>query len=158
MMGQKKKICESATTFTQIVLPNDANPLGYLRGGKLMDWIDIASEITAQKHTGRIAVTVAIDVFSFKSPISVGDIVTVNVRITRTFRTSLEIRVDVWAENTNNKKRLKTNEAYLTFVAIDKNGMPVEIPGIIPEMDEEKKQFKLALRRRKARLARLANR
>ena len=118
---------KSETFFTEIVLPNDANPLGFLRGGKLLDWMDIASEICAQKHCGRLALTVAIDKVSFKHPIKVGDIVTIRARIEKTFSTSMRIGVDVWAEDIPNKKKHKTNEAQFTFVAIDTKGKPVPV-------------------------------
>lgn len=129
------------TEVTHIVMPNDANPLQFLRGGRLMDWMDIASEITAQKLTHRICLTVAIDKIIFKKPIRIGDIVSIRAQVTRTFNTSLEILVEVWAENmitTNGKRqksRVKTNEAYFTFVAIDENGKPVRIPSIPSRTD-----------------------
>ena len=155
---RKIKISDSVTEVTHIVMPNDANPLQFLRGGRLVDWMDIASEITAQKLTHRIGVTVSIDSMTFKKPIRIGDIVTIRAQVTRTFNTSMEILTEVWAENliwkngSRVKSRSKTNEAYFTFVAVDENGKPVKIPAITPETGREKLLYKSALQRKNSRI------
>jgi len=146
-----KSVSDSVTTLTEIVLPNDANPLGFLRGGRLMDWMDIASEVTAQKHAKRLALTVALSDVTFKRPIKVGDIVTIRSRITATFKTSMEIEVEVWAENIPEERKFKTNEACFTFVAIDDDGKPVAIPQITPQTSREREAFEAAIARKKAR-------
>lgn len=156
MRKVKIKASDTLTEVTHIVMPNDTNPLQYLRGGRLVDWMDIASEITAQKLTHRIGVTVSIDKVSFNKPIRIGDIVTVRAQATRIFKTSMEVRVEVWSENpiTKNSKpvinRTKTNEAFFTFVTINDQGNPVEIDvDIVPVSPREKELFTSALGRKK---------
>ena len=155
MMTESKKVSESRTTLTEIVLPDHANPLGYLRGGKLVDWMDIAAEVAAQRHAGLPAVTVSLDRMTFTKPILVGDIVTITAQVTRAFETSMEIWVEVFKENHMSRKAsqqepVKTNEAFFVFVTIDKHGDPVKIPGIIPETEYEQQLYKSALQRKEA--------
>jgi len=143
----------NVTTFTEIVLPNHANPLGYLKGGKLMDWMDIAAEIAAQKYTKTVSVTVAVDNITFKHPIKIGDIVTIHARITRTFDSSMEVWVQVWKENymkTNeqSQEKMKTNEAFFIFVAINEKGNHIRIPVYKPVSDEDKILYENALKRK----------
>ena len=120
----------SSTIMTEIVLPTDANSLGYLRGGRLVDWMDVAAEIACQRHCGRAAVTVSMDKVSFSKPIKVGEIVTVQATLVKTRKTSMEIKVEVWTENIRDRSKQKTNEATLTFVAVDAHGSPVKVPGL----------------------------
>lgn len=155
MNMNKVKASDTLTEVTHIVMPNDANPLQFLRGGRLVDWMDIASEITTQKLTHRIGVTVSIDKVSFNKPIRIGDIVTIHAQATRTFNTSMEVLVEVWAENLiwkegkRVKNKAKTNEAYFTFVAIDEQGKPTEIQAeIVPITKRENELFASALERR----------
>ena len=115
------------TIMTEIVLPTDANSLGYLRGGRLVDWMDIASEIACQRYCGNVAVTVSMDKVSFSKSIKVGEIVTIQATVVKTHNTSLEIKVEVWTENTLKKSKQKTNEATLTFVAVNREGKPVRV-------------------------------
>ena len=134
-----RKISESETTLTEIVFPNDVNPLEYLRGGKLIDWMDIACEIVVQKHSNHVGLTVSVKDISFDKPIHIGDVVTIKARLVKAFNTSMEIEVEVWAENVSrfgedsHLQKIKTNEARFIFVAVDTEGKPVKIPGIIPE-------------------------
>lgn len=151
MSKTSRFIKDSVTTMTEIVLPNDANPLGFLRGGKLLDWMDIASEITAQKHTKHVALTVAIDNVTFKNPIKVGDIVTIQAQVTHAFNSSLEILVEVWAENIPAGKAYKTNEAHFTFVAINEKGEPVAVPEAVPISSIEQANYEAAKKRRTKR-------
>ena len=138
--------------MTQVVQPNDTNPLGNLHGGKLMYWMDECSAISATKHSRAIVVTVSVDGVSFKNPIELGSFVTIIAKVTRTFRTSLEVFIEVWSENIPKDTKIKCNEAYYTFVALDEKGSPVSVPEIHPETDEEKRLYDGAIRRRQVRL------
>lgn len=138
--------------MNELVLPNDTNPLNNLMGGRLLHWMDIAAAIAAQKHCNRIVVTASVDNVSFKRPVKLGDVITIHAKVTRAFHTSLEVRLDVWAENIPSNTRIKSNEAYFTFVALDQNGKTIPIPEAIPETEEEVKLYDGALRRRQLRL------
>lgn len=138
--------------MTEIVLPNDTNSLGNLRGGKILHWMDIASAISAGKHTNAVVVTASVDNVSFENPIKLGDVVTITARVTRVFNTSIETHIEVWAENLPSQTRYKCNEAYYTFVALDSNGRPKKAIAIVPETDSEKKMYDSALARRELRL------
>jgi len=143
---------ESKIIMTEIVLPNDTNALHNLRGGKILHWMDIASAIAAGKHSNSIVVTASVDNVSFENPIKLGDVVIITAKVTRNFNTSLETHIEVWAENLPSQTRYRCNEAYYTFVALDSNGRPRKVNQLLPETDEEKKQFESALRRRELRL------
>ena len=142
----------SRTTMTEIVLPNDTNALGNLRGGKILHWMDIASAIASGKHAQSVVVTVSVDQVSFENPIKLGDVVTINAEVTRAFNTSIETYIEVWAENIPTKPRYKCNAAYYTFVALDSNGRPKSSPELLPESAEEKDRYEGALKRREMRL------
>lgn len=150
MAGKTPK--ESATVMTEIVLPNDTNSLHNLRGGKILHWMDIASAIAAGKHSNAVVVTASVDNVSFENPIKLGDVVTITAKVTRTFNTSMETHIEVWAENLPSQTRYKCNEAYYTFVALDSNGKPKTSTPILPETETEKKMFDSALARRELRL------
>lgn len=143
---------ESETIMTELVLPNDTNTLNNLMGGRLLHLMDIAAAITAQKHSNRIVVTASVDNVSFKEPIKLGDVVTIKANVTRSFNSSMEIRLDVWAENIPSATKYKSNEAFYTFVAVDQTGRPIPVPIIVPENEEEQTLFDGALRRRQLRL------
>jgi len=152
-MARKKKFPrESFVSMTELVLPNDTNTLNNLMGGRLMHWMDIVSAIAGQKHCNSIVVTASVDNISFRSPIQLGNVVTLRAKVTRSFNSSVEIRIDVDAENIPEGKKMTSNSAYFTFVAVDKNGSPVEVPEVVPETDEEKELYNGALRRRQLRL------
>jgi acyl-CoA hydrolase len=136
----------------ELVLPNDTNTLSNLMGGRLMHWMDIVSAIAAQKHSNRIVVTASVDNISFKHPIRLGNVVTLRAKVTRAFSTSMEVRIDVDAEDIPSNTKTDSNSAFFTFVAVDQQGQPVEIPELDPETDEEKALFEGALRRRQLRL------
>ncbi|MEJ5963559.1 acyl-CoA thioesterase [Pedobacter sp. Du274] len=142
----------SLTIMNELVLPNDTNTLNNLMGGRLLHWMDIAAAISAQKHSNRIVVTASVDNVSFKHAIKLGDVITIEAKVTRAFNTSMEVRLDVWAENIPSGSRLKSNEAYYTFVALDENGKTIPIPEILPETAEEIELFEGAMRRRQLRL------
>ena len=123
-----KTVAESATEMVEMVLPNDANPLGNLLGGKVMHLIDIAGAISAHRHARSQVVTVAVDNLDFLYPIRVGELVVLRAHITRTFRTSMEAEVRVYREDYLTGKRQQTNSAFVTYVALDPTGKPQEIP------------------------------
>ncbi len=152
MARKTKTPKESFVSMTELVLPNDTNTLNNLMGGKLMHWMDVVSAIAGQKHCNSIVVTASVDNISFRSPIQLGNVVTLRARVTRAFTSSVEIRIDVEAENIPEGKRFDSNSAYFTFVAVDKNGHPVEVPEVVPETAEERELYNGALRRRQLRL------
>lgn len=151
MMNPKKLPSESITEMNEIVLPNDTNILNNLMGGKLLHWMDICAAITARKHCARSVVTASVDSVSFREPIQLGDVVTIMAKITRSFRSSMEIHLEVFAEGLQSGKR-KSNEAYYTFVAVDGYGNPIQVPEVEPSNPEEQKKYEGALRRRQLRL------
>jgi len=148
----QKKVSDSYTTFTQLVMPNDTNSMYNLMGGNLLKWMDIACGICGGKHANRIVVTAAVDNVSFNRPIKIGDVVTITAQITRSFNTSMEIFVEVYKENFRVPEKIKCNEAFYTFVALDEDGRPVKSPEIVPENEDENSRFVSALRRRELRL------
>ncbi len=121
-------------------------------GGRLLHWMDIAAAISAQKHCNRIVVTASVDNVSFQHPIKLGDVITIEAQVTRAFTTSVEVRLSVWAENIPSGSRVKSNEAYYTFVALDQDGKIIAVPAIEPQTEEEQKLYDGALRRRQLRL------
>lgn len=147
-----KKAKESLSITTEIVLPNDTNNLGNLMGGRLLHWMDIAAAIASHRHCGRIVVTASVNNVSFAEAIPRGSIVTLEAKVSRAFKSSMEVFVDVWMEHNNFKEKKKCNEAIYTFVAVDQLGNPIEIPEIIPESDTEKNRYDGALRRRQLSL------
>ncbi|MGM0947117.1 MAG: acyl-CoA thioesterase [Bacteroidota bacterium] len=151
-MSKKKFAKESATIMTEMVLPNDTNTLNNLMGGRLMHWMDIVAAIAAQKHSNRIVVTAAADSISFKQPISLGNVVTLVAKVTRAFNSSMEVYIEVSAEDIPASKKTITHRAFFTFVAVDQNGKPIEVPEVVPETEEELELFDGALRRRQLRL------
>jgi acyl-CoA hydrolase len=152
MKHQKKFPRESFVSMTELVLPNDTNTLNNLMGGRLMHWMDIVSAIAGQKHSNSTVVTASVDNISFRQPIRLGNVVTLKARVTRAFNSSMEVRIDVDAEDIPAESKVSSNSAYFTFVAVDKNGQPVPIPEIEPETEEEKELYAGALRRRQLRL------
>ncbi len=151
MTEKRRYVKESHVEMTQLVLPNDTNQLGNLHGGRLMEWIDVAAAIAAQRHSNRICVTITVDQLVFHEPIHLGEVVTVRAVVNRAFATSMEVGVEVLAENQLTGKRKLTNTAFLTFVAVD-DDRPVKVKQIIPQTTEERRKFKDALLRRKRRL------
>lgn len=145
-----KSPAESRCIKTEIVLPNDTNTLGNLRGGRLLHWIDIAGAIACHRHCGRIVVTAAVNNVAFDQPVKLGAIVTFEAEVSRAFNSSMEVFVDVSVEGT--KKQKMTNTAIYTFVAVDQLGNPIEVPPIIPETDLQKERYAGALRRRQLSL------
>jgi acyl-CoA hydrolase len=138
--------------MVQVVLPNDANPLGFILGGTVMHLIDIAGAIACHRHTRRLLVTAAVDGLQFLHPIKVGDLIILKARVTCVFTTSLEAQVDVYSEETLTGKRRLTSRAYLTFVAVSSEGERVTVPPLLIETDEERRVCEEARARRAERL------
>jgi len=139
--------------MTEMVMPNDANPMGNLMGGNLLRWMDIVSGICAGKHCEAHVVTASVDHVSFQRPIRVGDVVTLEACVTRSFHTSVEIYVEVFAADIKGQGARRCNHAYYTFVALDEaNGKPVPAPAVIPLTDIEQQRYESAPRRREVRL------
>ena len=151
-MPQPKRASESHTIMTEMVLPNDTNTLNNLMGGRLLHFMDIAAAIAAQKHSNRVVVTASVDNVSFAEPIRLGNIVTMKAQVTRAFSSSMEVFIEVWAEDIPAGVRVSTNSAFYTFVAVDQSGRPIEVPPVIAETDDEKSRYESALRRRQLRL------
>lgn len=149
---EQRSVSRSQVEMTQLVLPNDTNQLGHLLGGRLMEWIDIAAAIAAQRHSNRICVTAAVDNLVFHNPIKLGEVVTLRASVNRAFDTSLEVGVVVVAENQLTGERKTSNTAYLTFVAVDGYNKPLKVPSVVPHTALEKKRFREALQRRLIRL------
>ncbi len=152
MEPAKKFVRESFVEKNELLMPNDTNPFNNLMGGVLMYWMDIAGGIAAMKHAGTQVVTASVDNISFKQPIPLGSLVTLRAKVTRAFKSSMEVFIEVTAENMTSKKKFISNSAFFTFVAIDEKGMPQPIPEAVPETDEEKELYEGALRRRQLRL------
>ncbi len=149
---QAKFPSESLTILTDLVLPSETNPLNNLFGGELLARMDRAASISARRHSRRITVTASVNHVAFNRAIPLGSVVTVEAKVSRSFRTSMEIFIDVWVEDRESGNRTKANEAIYTFVAVDETGQPVEVPAIDPQTDEEKARFEAALRRKQLSL------
>ncbi|MBC7774311.1 MAG: acyl-CoA thioesterase [Phycisphaerae bacterium] len=148
-----KKVSESKTVMTELIMPNDTNPMSHLMGGYLMRWMDIVCAICAGKHCEAHVVTAAVDHISFQNPIFLGDVITLEASVTRAFNTSVEIYVEVFANDIKGQKPRRCNHAYFTFVALDdKRKNPVPVPPVLPLSSEEQQLFEGAARRRELRL------
>ena len=138
--------------MVQVVLPNDANPLGFILGGTVMHLIDIAGAIACHRHTRSLLVTAAVDGLQFLHPIKVGDLIILRATVTATFQTSLEVAVEVFSERVETGERRMTSMAYLTFVTIDRAGQRVPVPPLLLETDADRARAQEAGVRRAARL------
>ncbi|MDC0628947.1 acyl-CoA thioesterase [Flavobacteriaceae bacterium] len=143
---------DSKTTMTDLVLPSETNAIHTLFGGELLARMDRAASIAAQRHSGQIVVTASVNHVAFKHAVPLGSIVTVEAKVTRAFKSSMEVYIDVWVDNKTKKNPVKVNEAIFTFVAVDDNGVPVAIPQLVPETEEEIQRFDGALRRKQLSL------
>jgi acyl-CoA hydrolase len=150
---EPRMVRESQSQMSEVVLPNDANPLGALLGGRLMHWIDLAAAMAAHRHSRSYVVTASIDHLDFLVPVHVGDLVILESSVNRAFRTSMEVGVKVSVENYIAGTRRHVSSAYLTFVAVDRHGRHLPVPQIIPETEEEKRRYEGAGRRRQIREA-----
>ncbi|MGV6828795.1 MAG: acyl-CoA thioesterase [Flavobacteriales bacterium] len=143
---------DSYTIITDMVLPIDTNPIGNMFGGELLARMDRAASIAARRHSRRIVTTVSINNVAFTKMIPLGSVVTIEAKLSRAFRTSMEVIMDVWIEDRESGVRSKSNEGIYTFVAVDEMGQPVPVPPLIPETDLEKKRYDAALRRKQLSL------
>jgi acyl-CoA hydrolase len=143
-----KRVAESTVEMTELVLPQDTNPLGNIFGGRVMQLIDIAGGVAAMRHARRIVATVSVDRMDFKHPIKMGQIVTLKAYVVYTGRTSMEVQVDVFSEEPITGDRIHTTSAHLIYVALNQAGQPVAVPPIIPETEAEKERFEEARKRR----------
>ena len=153
-----RPVRESISEMTEIVLPNDANPLNALLGGRLMHWIDLAGAMAAHRHSRAYVVTASIDHLDFLVPVRVGDFVILRSSVNRVFRTSMEVGVKVWVENYRSETSRHVSSAYLTFVAVDAAGNRMPVPPVVPETEDEKRRYEGAARRREIRRAESARR
>lgn len=143
---------QSAVVMTELVLPSHINALDSIFGGVIMSWIDIAAAIAAQRHSGMPVVTASIDALNFVAPVYKGWIVNLKASVNFVSKTSMEVGVRVDAENPIEKRTFHTASAYLTFVALDRDGRPAIVPPLIAETDEQKRRMKAAEKRRQLRL------
>src|SRR5712664_2440803 len=148
-----RPVRESISEMTEIVLPNDANPLNALLGGRLMHWIDLAGAMAAHRHSRQYVVTASIDHLDFLVPVRVGDFVILRSSVNRVYHTSMEVGVKVWVENYRAEQSRHVSSAYLTFVAIDAAGNRMAVPPVVPETADEKRRYEDAARRREIRRA-----
>ncbi len=151
-----RPVRESQSEMAEIVLPNDANPLGGLLGGRLMHWIDMAGAMAAHRHSRNYVVTASIDHLDFLVPVHVGDVVILRSSVNHAFHSSMEIGVKVWVESYIAASRQHVSSAYLTFVAVDRDGRHLAVPPVIPETSDEKRRYEDAGRRREARMVEMA--
>ncbi|HYO84199.1 MAG TPA: acyl-CoA thioesterase [Bryobacteraceae bacterium] len=148
-----RPVRESISEYSEIALPNDANPLGNLLGGRVMHLVDLAGAIAASRHARRPVVTASVDYMTFLHPVHIGQLVMLKSQVNRAFRTSMEVGVKVWVEDLGTGDRRHTSSAYLTFVALGPNNERVPVPPVIPETDDEKRRYEDAGTRREWRLA-----
>jgi acyl-CoA hydrolase len=150
---QGKPVRESVSEYSEIALPNDANGLGNVLGGKVMHLVDLAAALAAMRHARKPVVTASVDSLHFLHPVRIGQLIVLRSSVNRVFRTSMEVGVHVETENLTSGRKLHTCSAYLTFVALDENGKAVEIEPVIAETEEEQRRYRQAGERREYRLA-----
>ncbi len=143
---------DSRTILTDLVLPSETNPLNNLFGGELLARMDRAASIAARRHSRRIVVTASVNHVAFNKAIPLGSVVTVEAAVSRAFKSSMEIFIDVWVEDRESGKKTKANEAIYTFVAVDETGAPINVPPLEPETQLEKQRYEAALRRKQLSL------
>ena len=153
-----RPVCDSQSEMAEIVLPNDANPLGALLGGRLMHWIDLAGAMAAHRHSRNYVVTASVDHIDFLVPVRVGDLAILRSSVNRAFHTSMEVGVKVFVENYIADTAKHVASAYLTFVAVDGAGHHSQVSAVIPETDEQRRRYDDAGRRREIRRAELERR
>ena len=149
---QTKTPQQSKTIMTDLVLPSETNPFNNLFGGELLARMDRAASISARRHSRRIVVTASVNHVAFNRAIPLGSVVSVEAKVSRAFRTSMEVYIDVWIEDRESGDRAKANEAIYTFVAVDETGRPIPVPEVHPETELEKERFDAALRRKQLSL------
>ncbi len=147
-----KPVSASRAVINEIVLPNDTNSLGNMMGGRLLHLMDKCAAISAQRHANRVCVTASVDNVEFQAPIHGSEVVVIQSQVNRAFRTSMEIELNVWAENPRAQTKRKCNRAFYTFVAIDEDNNTVPVPPVKPETEAEKERYEDAAKRREIRL------
>ncbi len=147
-----KPVRESQAEMTEMVLPNDANPLGAMLGGRLMHLMDMAAALAGHRHSRSYLVTASVDHLIFRHPVRIGQIVVLKSSVNRVWNTSMEVGVKVFAEDILTGQRTHTCSAYLTFVALDEHGKRRPIPPVLPESEEEQRRYRQAEERREYRL------
>ncbi len=152
-MLKGKPVRDSISEYSELALPNDANNLGNVLGGKVMHLVDLAAAMAAIRHARRPCVTASVDSLHFLHPVRIGQLIVLRSSVNRVFRTSMEVGVQVETETLLTGQKLHTCSAYLTFVALDENGKATEVPPVIPETEEEKRRYEQAGERREYRLA-----
>ena len=148
-----RPVSDSQSEMAEIVLPNDANPLGALLGGRLMHWIDMAGALAAHRHSRNYVVTASIDHLDFLVPVHIGDLVILRSSVNRVFHTSMEVGVKVSSENTLTGERKHTTSAYVTFVCVDSEGRPHAGPPLVLETADDRRRWRDAGMRREMRVA-----
>lgn len=143
----------SESTLHQYMMPVHANPAGSVHGGLIMKMMDEAGAIAAMRHAQRRVVTIAVDSMTFKSPVEVGQLVTMHAKVTYVGKTSVEVGVRVLAEDPTTGTVTHTNSAYLVYVALDEAQRPTPVPALVPETDEERRQYEGGRVRQAQRLA-----
>jgi acyl-CoA hydrolase len=143
---------DSRTIITDLVLPSETNPIGNMFGGELLARMDRAASIAARRHSRRIVVTASVNHVAFNKMIPLGSVVTVEAKVSRAFKSSMEVFMDVWIEDRESGMRSKANEGIYTFVAVNELGNPVPVPEIVPQTELEKERFDAALRRKQLSL------
>jgi len=143
---------QSKTIMTDLVLPSETNPINNLFGGELLARMDRAASIAARRHSRRIVVTASVNHVAFNRAIPVGSVVTVEAKVSRAFKSSMEVYLDIWTEDRESGEKTKANEAIYTFVAVDETGRPVKVSEIHPETKLEKQRYEGALRRKQLSL------
>lgn len=148
-----KPVRESISEYSELALPNDANGLGNVLGGKVMHLVDLAAAMAAMRHARKPVVTASVDSLHFLHPVRIGQLIVLRSSVNRVFRSSMEVGVQVETENLMTGTKLHTCSAYLTFVALDENGKATEVPPVLPETEEEARRYRQAGERREYRLA-----
>ena len=149
---QPKTAFQSKTVATDLVLPSETNPINNLFGGELLARMDRAASIAARRHSRRIVVTASVNHVAFNRAVPLGSVVMIEAKVSRSFKSSMEVYMDVWIEDRESGDRIKANEAIYTFVAVDETGRPVRVPELIPETKLEKERYDAALRRKQLSL------
>lgn len=150
---QSKAVRESISEYSELALPNDANGLGNVLGGKVMHLVDLAGAMAAMRHARRPVVTVSVDRLHFLQPVHIGDLIVLRSSVNRVFRTSMEVGVKVTTEKLLTGEKRHTCSAYLTFVALDDDGNPIAAAPVVPETEDEQRRYREAGERREYRLA-----
>jgi|SRR5690625_963379 len=143
---------ESKAIITDLILPGETNPINNLFGGELLARMDRIASIAARRHSRRYVVTASVNHVAFQKPIPLGSVITLEAKVSRAFRTSMEIIIDVYIEDRESGQKVLANDAIYTFVAVNDNGYPVEVPPIEPQTEEEKERYEAALRRKQLSL------